>query len=829
MIKQIWKESAMTYMLSVNEIPTLLSFVQLDAALNNNDFVRYSLVFSEPVTGIGLDNFALQATGVTGASISNVEEVPGSGGTDYVVTVSTGTGEGTVGVTFDGTGVYDGDGNTLPGGTFVPGSSFDGHGRPHYIAIADYNSDGIDDLAVANYAGPTSVMFGNGDGTFDPAGTYGVGFQTPSITAADLDGDGDVDFVVPAVTSWNVSIYLNNGDGTFVSGAGFYLPGGPYDVAVADLNGDDVVDLAISNIYYNTVSILMGNGGATYEPAVTYSTGNHPSYIELADVNGDEVFDLITSDAESDEMSILIGNGDGTFQDRIALPVGDAPFGMAAADVNGDGSVDIVAVNSLGDTVSVLIGNGDGTFQGNVEYATGYYPGAVALADLNSDGAVDIAVTNSGSDTVSVLYGNGDGTFNPQVIFAAGDATTGIGIADFNGDGIPDIATTNQYSNNVLILVNDPPPVVGPTYTIDRTAPSAASVQSVIDDVALYTGALSSGSITNDNNLAVRISLAGTGALEGDTIQLYDGAGTDSPLGAGYVLTADDVLNGWADVQTGTLADAGYAITARITDVAGNESAVSSNSFSVTVDATAPSFTSNGGGDTAAVTMLENTTHVTTVDAFDPDATEVISYSIVGGENAGLFQLIDGELSFVAAPDFEALPDQGATAGYQVTVQALDDAGNTDTQTLTVTVGNIGGMTLMGGNGRQVLTGGGEEDRLSGGNGNDVLRGMGGNDTLLGDRGIDTLYGGDGNDVLTGGKGEDVFVFESGFGFDVITDFKNDTIVFDLDLFADFADVQSNMADDGLGNTVITYDASNTITLLDVAVAGLQASDFDFV
>ena len=66
---------------------------------------------------------------------------------------------------------------------------------------------------------------------------------------------------------------------------------------------------------------------------------------------------------------------------------------------------------------------------------------------------------------------------------------------------------------------------------------------------------------------------------------------------------------------------------------------------------------------------------------------------------------------------------------------------------------------------------------------------------------------------------------------DVITDFKpnEDVIQFDHALFADFAAVQSHAANDGLGNTVITFDANDTITLQAVTVAQLHANDFLFV
>src|SRR5260370_27314030 len=48
----------------------------------------------------------------------------------------------------------------------------------------------------------------------------------------------------------------------------------------------------------------------------------------------------------------------------------------------------------------------------------------------------------------------------------------------------------------------------------------------------------------------------------GDTVQLYNGTGTVSQLGTSYILTASDITNTFANVQTGTLTNGTtYAIT----------------------------------------------------------------------------------------------------------------------------------------------------------------------------------------------------------------------------------------------------------------------------
>ena len=96
------------------------------------------------------------------------------------------------------------------------------------------------------------------------------------------------------------------------------------------------------------------------------------------------------------------------------------------------------------------------------------------------------------------------------------------------------------------------------------------------------------------------------------------------------------------------------------------------------------------GGDAVTVHVNENVTTVTTVVATDTPG-QIISYSIAGGEDQGLFTIntSTGVLSFLTAPDYEALPAPGDTPGYQVTVRADDGHGGIDTQDITVFVDDV--------------------------------------------------------------------------------------------------------------------------------------------
>ncbi|MFK4624010.1 Ca2+-binding RTX toxin-like protein [Bradyrhizobium diazoefficiens] len=177
----------------------------------------------------------------------------------------------------------------------------------------------------------------------------------------------------------------------------------------------------------------------------------------------------------------------------------------------------------------------------------------------------------------------------------------------------------------------------------------------------------------------------------------------------------------------------------------------------------APAITSNGGGETAAISIMENTSAVTTVEATDPDAAQALSYSISGGADAFWFAIdpTSGALSFKTAPDFENPTDADPDNVYNVTVQVSDGNGGTDTQAVAVTVQNVAGSTINGTNKVNTLTGSGEEDFLYGKGGNDNLQGLGGNDYL---------DGGSGKDTMNGGAGADRFVF-SAFADSTIANF----------------------------------------------------------
>ncbi|MGH2596651.1 MAG: FG-GAP repeat domain-containing protein [Actinomycetota bacterium] len=153
-------------------------------------------------------------------------------------------------------------------GTFQPATVYDSVGtQPTMIVTADLNADGKLDLVTPNGAPSTdvSVLLGRGDGTFRTPTRVEVGNNPHSVVAVDVSGDGIPDLVTGDLgTSFDyhypenqgLTVRLGVGDGTF----GPKIPienAFPTSLEAADLNGDGRIDLIVPNELNNSVAILL--------------------------------------------------------------------------------------------------------------------------------------------------------------------------------------------------------------------------------------------------------------------------------------------------------------------------------------------------------------------------------------------------------------------------------------------------------------------------------------------------------------------------------------------------------------------------------------------
>jgi uncharacterized protein (TIGR03437 family) len=265
--------------------------------------------------------------------------------------------------------------------------------QPDFLKVADLNGDGRDDLVT-----PEGLLLSRGDGTFFS------GSQSNVAAIGDFNRDGKIDLLVIEPPAGPTRVLLGNGDGTFQTGA-VVTPLGGFRAVVADFNRDGRSDVALDT--GGAVSVFLGKGDGTFGPEVRTPLRSMLvlDTLPVADFNGDGLPDLVV------EGGIALGKGDGSFQSPVPYPsLGRDIFCLAAADFTGDGKADLVVVRSGTNSVSILPGKGDGTFLPPIDQSVGWgaYPPGAAV-DLDGDGRLDLVTANSGSNTLTLLLARSQG------------------------------------------------------------------------------------------------------------------------------------------------------------------------------------------------------------------------------------------------------------------------------------------------------------------------------------------------------------------------------------------------------------------------------------
>jgi len=393
------------------------------------------------------------------------------------------------------------------------------YAAPWSVSIADLNGDGKADIVSTNYfASDVTVLFGNGDGTVStPSFGFATGgYPNTSAVVADFNSDGLLDVLV-ADNVYGYAYLKGYGDGTFRTGLDFYTPttdnGEPYgqDIATGDFNGDGFPDVVIGNRCCDAtvgITVFLSRGDGSMMPGVNYGSGGSLAYVAVADVNNDGIPDIVAVDNANGQVDVFTGNGssghgDGTFTLAAMLPTGDVNSEkVIAADLNGDGYPDLVVANNGGGNFGVFMNkaNGAGTFFPEVTTTMFSATGQVTAADLNGDGKMDLVLPEPLCGCAAVFLGNGDGTFAPEADYSIGTSAYQIALGDLNGDGKLDMVVTNNDPAGMGITVALG--VGDGTFLAPNVVPYLTTLQTLIT-LSPYPSYLSLTDLDGDGHLDV--------------------------------------------------------------------------------------------------------------------------------------------------------------------------------------------------------------------------------------------------------------------------------------------------------------------------------------
>lgn len=326
------------------------------------------------------------------------------------------------------------------------------------------------------------------------------------VVIADLDGDGDLDAIVPncgtfgGTTPQPLRFYQNDGTGAFTSSTP--ITKAVRQVAIGDIDGDGDLDVFVPDAGSATPDLLYlndGTGGFTDVAATQLPPGlsSEAGGARFADVDGDGDLDLLVANGypgmtSPDRLSVYLNDGAGSFEEHAASPLaigtGDS-YDIDVFDADGDFDLDVLVDKHNGGSKHRLLLN-DGT--GGFTDVSMVFPGPAptsflhynpSACDIDGDGDRDLLLDNSGPNGGEQVFQN-DGAANFTDVTAsalpmnAGIDDNGFVCVDIDNDGDFDGAVAALKGGNERIQINNGsgtfqlnntsfPPVVDSTLWID--------------------------------------------------------------------------------------------------------------------------------------------------------------------------------------------------------------------------------------------------------------------------------------------------------------------------------------------------------------------------
>ena len=294
------------------------------------------------------------------------------------------------------------------------------------VVAADFDQDGAADLYLPQLVGPSAVYWGRGDGTFEVGEVDDAALPEALATgasAADYDGDGDLDLVVTSLA----------------------------DLHLLELQGRRFVDVT------DELGITPGPGW-----------GGTPAW---GDYDGDGDLDLyegrqgtaVVSDTEvvpaPDAFWRNEGDGFVDVIDQLPFPGGEDGMWLHGRfqDFDRDGDVDLFHVNDFGTiTTHSLLWENEGASEGGWRWterlgASGVgplvAPMGLAVRDFDGDGLQDLWFSDIGG---APIYRSLDPwqwvdvsrVWAPETSHGARDISWSVVDIDLDGDGHPGVLVT---------------------------------------------------------------------------------------------------------------------------------------------------------------------------------------------------------------------------------------------------------------------------------------------------------------------------------------------------------------------------------------------------
>jgi hypothetical protein len=336
-------------------------------------------------------------------------------------------------------------------------------GEPRFTAnaeIVDITGDGLNDvvLAIGRHWPESNLLFvGDGRGTFAAVDTLSSpSDRSYSVSAADMDLDGDVDLIVSNDRPDPKYVMLNDGQGVFTSRIEFGDPMWPTrNSTVTDLNQDGLPDIVVANRDNSPEGdnwICINRTVEQFALVCQPLESGSATTIFVADIDADGFQDLVVPYRDGGQSHVFRGDGTGSFVRGPSFGPNDASFRAAIAiDLNSDDMLDLVAIDDRKRTTTVFFQIEGNRFEDGIRIDDGVMvPYAIDTADLDANGRGDVIVGYR--EAPSRLFFNRSDSLVQIVIGDSLGSAYGFGVGDVNHDGVLDVISARSGASDLLFF-----------------------------------------------------------------------------------------------------------------------------------------------------------------------------------------------------------------------------------------------------------------------------------------------------------------------------------------------------------------------------------------
>ena len=303
-------------------------------------------------------------------------------------------------------------------------------------------------------------MFVSGEVQFSDAKIIAsVRGDTPRV--ADLDGDGDTDFLLFA--NGAIVWYANDGKGNWGSRRHIASMSSAESLFAEDLDGDQNLDILFATTSSNRIGWFRntdGEGNFGSQILISDQLG-YANGVHAADLDGDGDLDALSASAWDNKIAWYENvDGNGSFGDQnIISTLEEQPYEVYADDIDLDGDMDVLsAVRHFNNIVLYENTDGLGHFeQKQIVTQNQEYTLQLQMVDLNEDAWPDILAISGFNDIIAWYPNLKNGAFGSQHIIKSespdwdhADSVTGAFAVDLDGDGDLDILGASEKVDKIF-------------------------------------------------------------------------------------------------------------------------------------------------------------------------------------------------------------------------------------------------------------------------------------------------------------------------------------------------------------------------------------------